>query len=253
MHGKSGRQAQEEPGTLKPDNLSPDRFPFRAVQPKFRRIAAGSVLMIVGVVSAYFVSYWTYYQGVLCTEVCAPGPRIGIPDFSIELTALLAGMALVPLGAALDFRWVWRYFGRASALTVAFVALANLVVPLSFLLKTNAISNSFVLEVGPLPWIAPPLTLLLVAAGCAVSVSALGSAERVGLRTEFVRGLAVSVTFVVAVFWPLAMSAINRSVPFYLESGIFIALFYAIPGVIILSLALVSLTPGVPPFEPTTG
>ncbi|MGA7861609.1 MAG: hypothetical protein WCB19_07105 [Thermoplasmata archaeon] len=205
--------------------------------------------MSAGLIAAYLVSYWTYYQGFLCSLPCAPGPRIGVPYFSIELTVLLVGMALVPFWAALDFRWVSRYVAGVSALSVGFIALANLILPLSFVLGPY---SGRVLEFGPLPWVAPPLTLLLVAAGCAVAVSGLESPERVRLRDRFVRTLGVSGALVVAVFWPLAMLVLSPNVPFDLASPMWVALFYAIPAVIILSLALASLAPGVPRYEPST-
>jgi hypothetical protein len=67
---------------LKTEASLPDQFPSRAVGPKFRRIVAGSVLMSVGLVVTYFISYWTYYQGFTCSEPCLPESRIGIPYFS---------------------------------------------------------------------------------------------------------------------------------------------------------------------------
>jgi hypothetical protein len=74
--------AAGETRRLKTEASLPDQFPSRAVGPKFRRIVAGFVLMSVGLVVAYFVSYWTYYQAFTCSEPCLPGSRIGISYFS---------------------------------------------------------------------------------------------------------------------------------------------------------------------------
>ncbi len=207
--------------------------------------------MSAGVVTAYLVSYWTYYQAFLCSEACSPGPRVGIPDFSIELTVFLAGTALVPLAAAFRFGPILRYFAGVSALSVATFALANSALPLTYLLHMGQPGPDYVLAFGPLPWFAPPLVLLLVAAGSVETLSGLGSPDRVGRLTSLAKALGVSVVFVVAVFWPIMDISLASPTPFYLESGIFLALFYAVPAVIILSIAFLNLAPGVPREAPS--
>lgn len=200
--------------------------------------------MSSGLIYANIISYWSFSEGFLCSTVCPSGPRIGVPYFSIELILLLVIIALIPLSAAVDFRPIIRFFGGVSALCVASVALANLLVPLAFLLNIGMPGKFLSLGNGPLPWFAPRLVLLVVASGAVVTLWGLSAPGPIRRPTRLSKQLGVSVVFAGAVFWPITNLAITSPTPFYLESGYFLALFYAIPAVIILGVAFLLIAPG---------